>query len=1035
MKKTLLIAAFFTANLLNAQDHWDTVLTKGGGINKTHFNLIKVFKNKLYIAGADSLGVNLNAYSSSTGAHGTFIPEAGLPGVLQGLNENGLTAITANANFMFYGSGVKNDGINNKLPAVYRFDGTTYSSFGSIPYDVTGPNRVLVTHAPLISALALYSPTGANDSIYAFVNPDSTTLSASVWKSPTGTPNWVNAGRFSSASGITSVNDAIVWHKRLYIAVNGRDSTDINMTVYKVSHILSTANGIKWDTVATTNALLSTVGGTLSAGMNFYQLEIHKDTLYTVLSGMSDNHILWYTGDSLTNKPIWHSVGPISQATSCWVGVMDLQSAWGRLWLTGSITPCLTGGGSSNLKSAAIPNSSQSLNYGNPSVYVLNKGVLLQSSGGTDIENGSNYSVYSLAFFNNALFTSGSRLYRDVNYQYGNAWRLVPPHAAFIDSTSTGTNFCTNNATYLNSNSSTNTHSVLWKINGNVYSHTADTIWVPSAAGTYSVTEIAYNGTFASNMVDSTKSTITIFQTPIIDSLRAKLNMVCQGQTDTLTMYFHGGTGPFTFSYLNTLNNDHFNNVGNPGLVKANTAPTSYFKGIIKDANGCINTNGFITLTVNIGDSLSGSVADTLLAPVNSGKVYLFKLNPLKPKIGDTTGLISLNATGKYYFPAVFYGNYVVKAIADTSNPLYKTAVGTYYSNKTFPFQWDSAKVIQHYTCTGANKSGNDIKILQMPGISSGPCTIDGIITKDSTYGARYAGDFAPLGAPLKGVDVKLGKNPGGSPAARTTTDGSGHYSFHNVPLGNYKIYVDIPNYGMDSVRAVTLSSGNPNSVNNNYYVDSNMVRVIPVGNVSASICQGDSIKLQGSYQKTAGIYRDTINVHGHDSLVFTTLSVKPLPTLTVSASADTICNGNSAVLTAIGNSASYLWSANAGSVTTATVSVSPTTTTTYTITGTLNACPVVKTIKVAVKSCIGIQTINQNGFTIYPNPASDKLFVQSSKAGSMKLVDIMGRVVLEQALITGNNEINVSGLPVGPYAISIQSNGQITTGKLMINK
>ena len=48
-------------------------------------------------------------------------------------------------------------------------------------------------------------------------------------------------------------------------------------------------------------------------------------------------------------------------------------------------------------------------------------------------------------------------------------------------------------------------------------------------------------------------------------------------------------------------------------------------------------------------------------------------------------------------------------------------------------------------------------------------------------------------GAPLKGVDVKLGKNPGGSPAARTT-NAEGKIDFGVLPAGSYYLVVGAKN-------------------------------------------------------------------------------------------------------------------------------------------------------------------------------------------------------------------------------------------------
>ena len=51
---------------------------------------------------------------------------------------------------------------------------------------------------------------------------------------------------------------------------------------------------------------------------------------------------------------------------------------------------------------------------------------------------------------------------------------------------------------------------------------------------------------------------------------------------------------------------------------------------------------------------------------------------------------------------------------------------------------------------------------------------------------------LAFAGAPLKGIDVKLGKNPGGGCAARTT-DSGGKADFGSWPKGNYTLYT-LPN-------------------------------------------------------------------------------------------------------------------------------------------------------------------------------------------------------------------------------------------------
>jgi hypothetical protein len=63
----------------------------------------------------------------------------------------------------------------------------------------------------------------------------------------------------------------------------------------------------------------------------------------------------------------------------------------------------------------------------------------------------------------------------------------------------------------------------------------------------------------------------------------------------------------------------------------------------------------------------------------------------------------------------------------------------------------------------------------------------------------------AVAGAPLKGIDVKLGKNPGGMVAARVT-DASGQAEFGVLPKGDYTLSVSPP-AGASAIHVVVVGA------------------------------------------------------------------------------------------------------------------------------------------------------------------------------------------------------------------------------------
>ncbi|MEO1437681.1 MAG: hypothetical protein AAFV80_19235, partial [Bacteroidota bacterium] len=126
---------------------------------------------------------------------------------------------------------------------------------------------------------------------------------------------------------------------------------------------------------------------------------------------------------------------------------------------------------------------------------------------------------------------------------------------------------------------------------------------------------------------------------------------------------------------------------------------------------------------------------------------------------------------------------------------------------------------------------------------------------------------------------------------------GSGASTYQWIPTG---VCLDPPNCSMVQV--------NPNPPSTVFYVigentsgctsvDSVRITVNPSYNVTqeTEICEGESIFLGGGFQTTPNTYLDFYTtINGCDSVIFTTLSVNPLPVDTIQR---TICAGESILL------------------------------------------------------------------------------------------------------------------------------------------
>ena len=416
--------------------------------------------------------------------------------------------------------------------------------------------------------------------------------------------------------------------------------------------------------------------------------------------------------------------------------------------------------------------------------------------------------------------------------------------------------------------------------------------------------------------------------------------------------------------------------------------------------------NNRVRFVCNAPDTLTGLITEPNSNPVTSGKVYIYQSSIFSALGGvlDTIGVPSIAANGTYkqILPYGYY-NILIKAVAA---PSYTNAVSTYYNNA---YMADSATLIGSDGCTGSNLPYN-LTIIEIPA-QTGTGVISGIVTSEPSYGHRLAngGHNSVMGAPLKGIDVKLGKNPGGGCAARTTTDSLGAYSFTNVDMGNYFVLVDIPNFQMDTILKVAISGANPNSINNNYCVDSVII--------------GSCAKLTCAHVPTYTMAQD-VQPQTWDVYIQYTSDV---------------------------TSARWYWGDGSS-----TIGLTPSHT--YATAGKYNICVTTQSScgdsitycqndsiyrmsnsnMIQVNVINGIEGISQisnaKQISIYPNPNNGNFAIETNSATkqTLQLFDVNGKLVLIQTII-GKTNIDAGNLAEGVYNLNITTNDGVINKRLVI--
>lgn len=520
-----------------------------------------------------------------------------------------------------------------------------------------------------------------------------------------------------------------------------------------------------------------------------------------------------------------------------------------------------------------------------------------------------------------------------------------------------------------------------WSPAGTLSASTGDTVTAtPASTTTYTVT----GSTSGCLGTSSTNVTVNVNSPPVITVSPASPS-VCSNQPVTLTA---SGSGDFTWSPVAGLDTAAGSSVvANPSSTTTFTA-TETTSGCSSSASALVTVTPAPVLALSassdslcLGDStqLSASGASTYSwspsAELSSGTGDSVMATPSASTIITCVG--TLGACSDTATISIEVGNPPTVLVSTSADTICAGDTAVLTASGATNYLWTPASGLSDTTGSIVNAGPAATTTYFVTGSMNGcagtvPATVSIVVVTPPAVTVTPANPTI-----CSGDSVSLSASGSGgyswSPAAGlSSTSGT---TVTATPTATTNYIVSETQSGCNGSTAVTVT-----------------VSSLPIINVSAasdSICSGDSVLIIASGASTyfwtpsgdlSGNSGDSVTATPASNATYTvtgtqggcsgtgsvSITVIPSPSISVSSNISTICNGDTAILSATGAS-SYSWSPATGlSATTGSIVFSsPPSATTYSVTGILNGCqsvnPATITIYVSQALAVSVSPSNAN--------------------------------------------------------------------------